>query len=166
MPNKSLTPRFLLVNQIKLLNKFIEGPTNSRLRSETLLESAVNSPINQQHYAGENDPFRLAAALSYKLNKNHAFANGNKRTALLAASLFLLQNGRELQRDASQEKNNDGMVRVHDDVAMGTVDESGLTEIFRKMWQTTSNDGEEVHEGWFSGFTMVRGNVEHVLRAS
>lgn len=95
-----------------------------------MLESAVNSPINQQHYKQENDLARLAAALSYKLIKNHAFANGNKRTALLAANLFLLQNGKLLQQDAYRVENNDAITQAHSGVAMGEVEESELADCY------------------------------------
>lgn len=64
--NPAFGIRFLRVSQVKLLNTIIEG-ARSCVRDENLLESAVNSPINQQHYGQENDPARLAAALSYKL---------------------------------------------------------------------------------------------------
>ena len=74
---QALSFRFLRVSQFKLLNTYIEG-TSSCVRDENMLESAVNSPINQQHYGNQNDPAQLAAALSYKLIKNNAFANGNK----------------------------------------------------------------------------------------
>ena len=86
---QALSFRFVRVSQVKLLNTYIEG-SSSCVHDNNMLESAVNSPINQQHYGNQNDPARLAAALSYSLIKNHAFANGNKRTALLAANLFLL----------------------------------------------------------------------------
>jgi len=91
---QALSLRFLRVSQVKILNACIEEA--SCVRDASMLESAVNSPINQQHYAHENDPARLAAALSSWLIKNHSFANGNKQTPLLAANLFLLQNGKVL----------------------------------------------------------------------
>src|SRR2546421_10968261 len=100
---KALSFRFLRVTQVKLLNAYIEC-SSSCVHNESMLESALNSPISQQHYGQENDVVRLAAALSFKLIKNHAFANGNKRTALVAANLFLLQNKMALQQNAYQVK--------------------------------------------------------------
>lgn len=97
-----------------------------------MLESAINSPVNQQHYANENDPARLAAALSSRLINNHRFANGNKRTALLAANLFLLQNGKVLQQDALRVENNDAITRAHHKVAMGKMEEPELAEFYRQ----------------------------------
>src|SRR2546430_7889671 len=117
--------RFLKASQVKLLNAYIEG-SSSCVHNEGILESAVNSPISQQHYGQENDVVRLAAALSFKLIKNHAFTNGNKRTALVAANLFLLQNKMALQQDASQVENNDAITQVHTGVATGQVEEEEL----------------------------------------
>jgi len=37
--------------------------------------------------------FQLAANLSEKIMKNHAYQDGNKRTALVAADMFLKING-------------------------------------------------------------------------
>ena len=135
---QALSFRFLRVSQVKLLNMYIEG-ASSCVRDENMLESAVNSPIDQQHYGEVNDPARLAAALSYRLIKNHAFANGNKRTALLAANLFLLQNGKILQQDAYRVENNDTITQAHSGVAMGKVEESELADIYRELWQTATS---------------------------
>ncbi len=129
--------RFLRVSQVKILNTCIEEA--SCVRDESMLESAVNSPINQQHYANENDPARLAAALSSRLIKNHPFTNGNKRTALLAANLFLPQNGKILQQDALRVETNDTITRVHSDVAMGKMEEPELAEIYRIAWRTATD---------------------------
>ena len=135
--NQALTLRFLRASQVKILNSCIEGA--SCVRDESMLESAVHSPINQQHYANENDPARLAAALSSRLIKNHPFANGNKRTALLAANFFLLQNGKVLQQDALRVEANDTLTRAHSDVAMGKMEESELAEIYRAAWRAATN---------------------------
>jgi death on curing protein len=41
--------------------------------------------------------FQKAAALMESLLQNHPFLDGNKRTAITATALFLVQNGRRLQ---------------------------------------------------------------------
>ncbi len=124
--------RFLRTAQVKQLNALIEGP-RSCVRDAGMLESAINSPINQQHYGQENDPFQLGAILSHKITKNHAFANGNKRTALLAANLFLLQH-RSLQQDAGDWSKNNALTQAQEHVAMGTMKESRLADIYRTVW--------------------------------
>lgn len=63
------------------------------LRDRALLESAVAAP--QASYAGEfliQDPIEIAAAYLFYLCRNHAFLDGNKRTALASAVLFLRMN--------------------------------------------------------------------------
>ena len=41
----------------------------------------------------------LAATYGWGLARNHAFADGNKRTAFVAVELFLMLNGCELMAD-------------------------------------------------------------------
>ena len=68
------------------------------LRDLGLLESAVAR--SQATFDGKElypDLFQKAAALMQSLGQNHPFVDGNKRTAITAASLFLQQNGRRLQ---------------------------------------------------------------------
>ena len=65
------------------------------LRDAALLESALAKPLNQAAY-GEPDAFALAAAYSYGISRNHAFIDGNKRTAFVAVELFLRLNGWKL----------------------------------------------------------------------
>lgn len=65
------------------------------LRDEALLESALAKPLNQAAY-GEPDACVLAAAYGYGIARNHAFIDGNKRTAFVAVELFLRINGWQL----------------------------------------------------------------------
>lgn len=65
------------------------------LRDAALLESALARPLNLASY-GEPDAAALAAAYGYSIARNHAFIDGNKRTALVAAELFLNLNGWQL----------------------------------------------------------------------
>lgn len=138
--------RFLAVVHIKELNKYVEGASTSILRDEGLLESAVTSPINQQHYAGVNDLVELAAILSVKLIKNHAFGNGNKRTALLAANMFMTRHGMVLQRGTSTVEDDNVLENAHSDVAQNKIDESGLAAIYRMRWWTASISRKEQAE--------------------
>ncbi len=64
------------------------------IRSPELLDSALARPQNIAAYAeGEVSVCELAAAYAYGLAKNHPFFDGNKRTAYVAAELFLELNG-------------------------------------------------------------------------
>ena len=79
-----------------------------------MLESAVHSLMNKKHYAKEKDVFQLAANLSEKIMKNHAFQDGNKRTALLAADMFLEINGYYLQKVLFvEDAHNKGLANAH-----------------------------------------------------
>lgn len=68
------------------------------LRDAGLLESALAKPLNLAAY-GEPDACALAAAYGYGISRNHAFIDGNKRTGLVAAELFLRLNGWRLVVD-------------------------------------------------------------------
>lgn len=62
------------------------------VRDEGLLLSALARPQNLTCY-GEPNIFSLAAAYAFGLVRNHPFVDGNKRTAFVAAVLFLALNG-------------------------------------------------------------------------
>ncbi len=62
------------------------------VRDEGLLESALARPLHLLAY-GEPDAAALAACYAFGLAKNHAFVDGNKRVAFLAAGMFLAING-------------------------------------------------------------------------
>ncbi len=72
------------------------------LRDEGLFESALARPQNLFAYEGVADPARLAASYAFGLAKNHAFVDGNKRVAFIAAGLFLRLNGFRLIADQAQ----------------------------------------------------------------
>jgi death-on-curing protein len=67
----------------------------ARVRDRGLLESALARPRNQFEY-GESSLARLAAAYAFGISGNHPFLDGNKRTSLVVAELFLELNGIEL----------------------------------------------------------------------
>lgn len=62
------------------------------IRDEGLLESALNRPQHLFHY-GDPSVFELAASYAEGVVKNHPFLDGNKRSGLMAAALFLESNG-------------------------------------------------------------------------
>jgi death on curing protein len=63
------------------------------LRDETLLESALSKPRNVFAYASSVTLPQLAASYAFGLARNHAFIDGNKRTALVVSEGFLRLNG-------------------------------------------------------------------------
>lgn len=62
---------------------------SSGIRDLSLIESAVMRPQNGYY----NDNLERAAALWESLSNNHAFIDGNKRTAFFCVDLFLQANG-------------------------------------------------------------------------
>ncbi len=90
-----------------------DGGLTGGLVKPDLLESALARPQNEYAYAGEHDMFKLAAAYAEGIAQNHAFADANKRTAFMAADVFLYQNGVELQKAKGREL-ADMMVKLTD----------------------------------------------------
>lgn len=84
------------VQSLEELRALIDEDTR-RMRPE-LLDSAVFAP--QQPYF--SNFWQRAAAFVRSLAKNHAFFDGNKRTALISLEVFLLVNGYDL--DATQKQ--------------------------------------------------------------
>ena len=62
------------------------------VRDRGLLESAMARPRNQ-FACGEQSIARLAASYAFGLSRNKPFLDGNKRTSLVVAELFLGLNG-------------------------------------------------------------------------
>lgn len=92
------------------------------VRDSGLLESALDRPRNLFAYESGSSIFELAAALCVGIAKNHAFHDGNKRTALLATRAFLYLNGQELEPAQADEVTT--LVAVAD----GSLDERRLAE--------------------------------------
>ena len=97
------------------------------LRDEGQLDSALGRALNLWHFDTSVDLASLAAAYGFGLAKNHAFVDGNKRTAFLASGLFLSINGRRLRADQVDAINT--IVRL----ASGTLDEHALADWIRKQ---------------------------------
>jgi death-on-curing protein len=96
----------------------------SGVRDEGMLESALARPLQKQAY-GEPNLCELAAAYLFGIVKNHPFIDGNKRTGLAAADLFLYFNG--LSVEAEQED----IIQFVTMVAAGEIDETGAAAFFR-----------------------------------
>ncbi len=91
--------KYLTPEQILFLHARLIDETGGRhgLRDLGLLESATARP--RATFGGEDlypDLFSQAAALMDSLIHNHPFVDGNKRTGITAAALFLMVNGYRL----------------------------------------------------------------------
>lgn len=94
------------------------------MRDRSLLEAAVARPLNKHSY-GETDLFELATAYAFGIAKAHAFVDGNKRTALVAALTFLLMNGVHVRQDTLST------VRAIEDLAQGALSDAEFTDWLR-----------------------------------
>lgn len=99
-------PRKLSPSQLHLLHEIIirAGAAPGVLSDglpQICLDFPYQSPYGKEQYRGL---FRKAAALLYAIVQFHPFIDGNKRTALLATSLFLAINGYRFNypRDSAQ----------------------------------------------------------------
>ncbi|MPZ78819.1 MAG: type II toxin-antitoxin system death-on-curing family toxin [Deltaproteobacteria bacterium] len=98
------------------------------VRDLGLLESALGQP--EASFAGEwlhADHYEMAAAYSYHLCQNHPFIDGNKRTALAAALVFLKLNGVTILDPRGRLE--DAMIRI----ASGKMSKAEFTKLLRKL---------------------------------
>lgn len=100
----------------------------SGIRDAGLLDSALGRPQNLAAY-GEPDHADLAAAYAYGIARNHPFVDGNKRTAFVAAELFLALNGCELMAEDTD------CVLTMLALAAGEIDEAGFAAWIRRYAQ-------------------------------
>jgi death-on-curing protein len=119
---------------IAIHEKVLEAHGGLRgLRDAALLESAVAAP--QASSGGEpliKDPTEVAAAYLFYLCRNHAFVDGNKRTAL-AACLVLLASNDLLPDPGRPARANDDWEALVLDVASSRIDRAQTTSRLRKL---------------------------------
>ena len=92
------------------------------VRDMGLLQSAMARAQNAFHYNQVVSLSKLAACYGYGIAKNHAFIDGNKRTAYVVMRTFLLVNGYSL--NATKEEKYLTMY----DVAQGHFTEEQLAD--------------------------------------
>ena len=91
-----IDPIFITVEEVLVLHQdqIEEFGGIHGIRDEGLLESAVMTP--QASFGGEylhSDIFEMGAAYAFHIAENQPFLDGNKRTALSSALVFLKING-------------------------------------------------------------------------
>ena len=128
--SKSL--KHLTVEAVKAIHREVLAAHGGAagIRDETLLESAVAAP--QASMMGQpliSDPIEIAAAYLFYICKNHAFVDGNKRTALAACLVFLEENG--LLPDRKLPINDWEQFVL--DVAASKIDRDATTRRLRKL---------------------------------
>jgi death-on-curing protein len=122
------TPAWVRIDRAVLLavhdEQLLEHGGAPGARDIGLFESALARPQQLAHYQTP-DAADLAAAYAFGLARNHPFDDGNKRTAFVAAELFLALNGLELYAD-----DGDCVVTMLA-VAAGQMDESNFARWLR-----------------------------------
>ncbi|PWE17495.1 type II toxin-antitoxin system death-on-curing family toxin [Marinicauda salina] len=94
------------------------------VRDRAAIESALARPVNAADY-GAPDAADLAALYAHGLCRAHGFVDGNKRTAWVAARVFLLDNEFSLEFRAHDA------IRLMEAVAAGELAEDALAAWFR-----------------------------------
>lgn len=102
LPNEPIWP---LATELVELNQYIVASTGEphSLLKPNELESACARPHNLWVYEDEYRLAYLAVALIVGVAQNHPFAQGNKRTAFVAATMFLQNNGYILDCEDTEE---------------------------------------------------------------
>jgi death-on-curing protein len=87
-------PEFLTLDEVLQIHtrSLAEHGGMQGTRDPGLVESALASAKNTFHY-GAGDLFDVAASYAYHLSESQAFIDGNKRTAVASAMVFLARNG-------------------------------------------------------------------------
>lgn len=101
---------------------------NSGVRDMTLLSSAIAMPYAS--FSGkflQDDMYEMAAAYVFHLSQNHPFIDGNKRTALASALVFLEMNG--ISIEDPEGKLYDAVTNL----ASGEMSKKELADVFRIM---------------------------------
>ena len=100
------------------------------VRDQGLIESAIAQP--EATFAGEylhGDLFEMAAAYLFHIVRNHGFLDGNKRTGLLTALVFLDING------VSVDQASPDLYDLTVAVAEGRTDKDEAAAVLRRVAQ-------------------------------
>ena len=95
------------------------------VRDQGMFESAMARPQNLAVY-GQPDAAALAASYAFGLARNHAFVDGNKRTAAVVCEGFLVKNGYRFNASNAE------LVPIFEELAAGELSESELAEWIRQ----------------------------------
>lgn len=100
--------KYLTAEQVLFIHSRLIDETGGShgIRDLGILQSAISRPmVTFKGKALYPDVFQKAAAIMESLIKNHPFIDGNKRTAISSAGIFLRINGDSLE--TSQEELED-----------------------------------------------------------
>lgn len=95
------------------------------VRDENALESAIAAAQNVYHYGG-GDVYEAAAAYAFHIAESQAYFDGNKRTGIASALVFVEGNGVDASL-LSEDRTYDLMIRI----ARHEADRDDLADYFR-----------------------------------
>ena len=124
--------RFLTLSEVLLIhqNQIEEYGGIFGLRDTGLLSSAVIMP--QSAFNGKylhKDLFEMSSAYLYHICQNHPFLDGNKRTALASALVFLDLNG------MFTEDPDDELYEIVMETAKGNITKKSIAERLKKIYK-------------------------------
>jgi death-on-curing protein len=106
------------------------------VRDPGMLSSALSRPKNFFAYANPKpDIAAVAAAYAYGIIRNHAFVDGNKRTAYVVCRTFLLINGFDIVATADEKH------RAFISVAEGSMSDEALAAWIRERLTSPPQNG-------------------------
>jgi death on curing protein len=125
-------PIFLELDEVSRLHarSLAEHGGSEGVRDQGLIESALASAKNTFYYAN-GDLFDVAASYAFHLAESQAFIDGNERTGVAAALVFLARNGIYAQPPQG------ALYMAIIDVAERKKTKADLAEIFRKSASET-----------------------------
>ena len=93
-PRQVNEPTFLSLDEVLRIHarSLAEHGGSEGIREPGLVESALASAKNT-FYIGNGDLFDIAASYAFHIAESQAFIDGNKRTGVASAMVFLARNG-------------------------------------------------------------------------
>ncbi len=134
-------PEFLDLEDVLLIHEeqLYKYGGSAGLRDQGLLESALGMP--RATFGGQfvhEDLFAMAAAYAFHIAENQAFVDGNKRTGVLAAVVFLELNGYVVEEPPSRFY--DAMIAI----AERRLDKPGLARMLEQLARPAGDEGATV----------------------
>lgn len=132
------------------------------VRDQNALESAVAAPQQLYFYDQSADLVDLGAAYLFALAKNHAFNDGNKRTAYVTCLSFLDLNGINLGAPTALELATLA-VASRDRLDRPLLDKAGLTGILRQMVILLETDPDYYAATYYRRATPARSMKRQIV---
>ena len=128
-----MSPLFLDLEEVLAIHhdQITRSGGTAGIRDLGLLQSALATPqagVGDEYLHG--DLFEMAAAYLFHIVRNHPFVDGNKRTSVTAALVFLEMNGIEIRTS------DEALVKTVLAVAEGRLQKGALAEFFRRHTRT------------------------------